>query len=454
MAHCRRAQRVALHTVLFWSFALFLTGVLSTPPLSAEEETSPDISLIGGGLTSDLPGRFALQLPGPSVAEGLRRNSFLAGFPVFHRAFSRRDGLGPHFVNRSCSGCHVENGRGPIGFNKSPLRESTMVVRVSMRRNNSDGTQRVVPGVGFQLLDHDISGRTRHNLQLRWRTVRGRYPDGTRYVLRRPKLTFTVRRVNTRRIAHSLRMTPAVIGTGLLDSIPEETLQSWQDPEDRDGDGISGRINIVPDHRTNADASGRFGFKASQPTVEQQSLAALFFDMGVSNSLFGDRKRGSEFPEDQLLLPLVFYQRLAGVPAPSDQTAPGVAEGFSLFQQIGCTACHKINVSTGANADPELSNQIFHPFTDVLLHNMGRGLADNRREFSAAGREWRTSALWGLGFSKSLSKVRARFLHDGRARSIEEAILWHGGEALASATRFKELHRDQRAAVLAFLGSL
>jgi CxxC motif-containing protein (DUF1111 family) len=267
-------------------------------------------------------------------------------------------------------------------------------------------------------------------------------------------LNFSVPKVNRRRIAASLRMSPPIIGLGLLESIPQETLESWSDPEDTDGNGISGRVNVVPDLRTAASAAGRFGFKAVQPTVEQQSLAALFFDMGISNSLFGDRQRSPEFPENEFLLPLLFYQRLAGVPLPREISNPQHQEGFALFQSIGCADCHRFGVRTGESADPELSDQVIHPFSDLLLHDMGRGLADARREFGAAGREWRTTPLWGLGFSRTVSKVRVAYLHDGRARTLEEAILWHGGEAAASQIRFKQLAAAQREAVLAFLSSL
>lgn len=442
-------QSITVALVLAWA-------ALLCPPMSPTVALADpiDLSQIGGGLTSELPGRFALQLPGPSVQGGDRRQLFLDGFPVFHRAVSRREGLGPRFINRSCAGCHVENGRGPIGFNRSALGESTMVVKVALKRTGADGLQPDVPGLGPQLLDQDTSGKKRHDLSLRWRTIRGQYPDGTAYKLRRPVLNFSVRRVNRRRIAASLRMSPPIIGLGLLESIPQSTLESWSDPEDTDGNGISGRMNIVPDLRTGSSAAGRFGFKAAQPNVEQQSLAALFFDMGISNSLFGDRQRSPEFPENEFLLPLLFYQRLAGVPLPREISNPQHQEGFTLFQSIGCADCHRFGVRTGVNADPELSDQVIHPFSDLLLHDMGRGLADPRREFGAAGREWRTTPLWGLGFSRTVSKVRVAYLHDGRARTIEEAILWHGGEAGPSQNRFKELAVAQREAVLAFLNSL
>lgn len=378
----------------------------------------------------------------------------LDGFGVFHRIFGRAEGGGPFFVNDSCGGCHVENGRGPIRFGGRGRGFSALVVKISEKQSNPDGSPRDVRGIGGVLQDNSLSGRRRFQLELAWQAVRGTYPDGKQYRLRRPSLSFRIRGRSRRGIKHSLRMSPPIIGPGLLDEIPEEVILELADPDDLDGDGISGRPNYVIDRRTGELAIGRFGFKAGNPSLEQQSLGAFFNEMGVTNYLFpGASNDPIEFDGDDLTK-LLFYQRLAGVPRARNQDSPEVILGKGLFQQIGCDSCHRMTVSTGPSADPELANQTFHPFTDLLLHDMGRGLADRRAEFQATGREWRTTPLFGLGFSETISNVNPSYLHDGRARTIEEAILWHGGESKKSRAAFKALSAAERAALIAFLRSL
>ncbi|MCB0339168.1 MAG: thiol oxidoreductase, partial [Bdellovibrionales bacterium] len=251
----------------------------------------------------------------------------------------------------------------------------------------------------------------------------------------------------------SLRMSPLLIGVGLLEAIPEESILSLSDPEDSNNDGISGKPNYVVDIRTQGTALGRFGFKASHPTVEQQSSAAFFHDMGLTNPLFIEANLPFEVSQQELDR-IVVYQVLAGVPKARYQSTDFIEKGRSIFFELGCHKCHTPTFVTGEHKYSELAGQTIHPFTDLLLHNMGPGLRDRRAEFSAKGSEWRTTPLWGLGFAKTLSEVKPRFLHDGRARNLKEAILWHGGEAKSAKDGFKALSKSDREFLISFLNSL
>ncbi|HMO02912.1 MAG TPA: di-heme oxidoredictase family protein [Oligoflexia bacterium] len=437
-------------------FYIFLTANILLF-LSTTRSFAQDISLLGGDLTTEFPGRNALQLPAPNVPDGERKTLQLTGFGDFHRIFTKSKGLGLRFVHRSCGSCHVENGRGPVKFPALNELGSTMVVFASRGKLKSNGVPRAVPVDGlragqFQEFSTNTTRRA-FNLRLTWRSLRGRYPDGKRYNLRQPTVTFRIPNFNARLVKHSLRMTPMVIGPGLIDMIPDSSILSLADPNDLNGDGISGKPNFVIDLRTGQKRLGKFGFKATQPTVEQQSAAAFFGDMGVTTSLF---VRPGKTPEvsDEILHRLTVYQQLGGVPKARRQDEPIIQQGKSLFQAVGCNSCHHMEFLTGDDPSaPELSNQLIHPFSDFLLHDMGAGLADKHAVFEATGREWRTTPLWGLGHVTQ-DKIKRNFLHDGRARTIEEAILWHGGEASASRAAFMALTAEERAALLEFLSAL
>lgn len=412
---------------------------------------SQEIINLGGELSTSIPGHNAIQVAAPNVTDNERRLKQINGFTVFHRLTRREDGLGPRFVSNSCGSCHVQNGKGPIRLGGG---RSTMVVKVSRPGLAPDGSPRPVPGIGEQLQDTSISGRRHFDLRLRWREIGGRYPDGTRYKLRAPDLRFRIPGESFRRVRASLRMTPPLVGLGLLESIPESTILGFSDPADSDGDGISGKPQYVTSLETGERVLGRFGFRASHPNVKEQSGVAAFLDMGLTNEYFPGPGGTKELSDDELSR-VTIYQQLPGVPRARNQDDPQVQLGKALFQQINCQACHKMNLQTGSSAEyPELANQVIHPFTDLLLHDMGPGLADRRPEFNASGREWRTTPLWGLGFVRTVSGVRQGYLHDGRARTVEEAILWHGGEAKASKEAFKNLSKAERSALIKFLMSL
>jgi CxxC motif-containing protein (DUF1111 family) len=437
----------------FRSAVLVVVLILAIDCKYGMTETS-DISRLGGDLSSTLPERHAIQVAAPNVSDRTRFEKQLSGFPVFHSLLSSPEGLGPHFVNNSCGGCHINNGRGPAKFSRGITQGSTMVVKVSVRGKNPDGSPKDVPGIGEQIQDHSVTGKRTASVTLKWIPVTGRYPDKRPYTLRKPDLSISLTGRSSRGILSSLRMTPALIGLGLLDGVSEGTILERADPADADKDGISGEPQYVIDAKTKEKRLGKFGFRASHTTTEEQSAAAAFFDMGVTSSLFPGETATTELTDDNLDR-LTFYQNLAGVPFARDQESPTVVAGRARFDALGCEKCHRATMTTGeVPGYPELSNQTFHPFSDLLLHDMGPGLADKRSEFEASGREWRTTPLWGLGYSYSLSSVKPLFLHDGRARTIEEAILWHGGEAEGSKKAFMKLKKAERDELIAFLRSL
>ena len=422
----------------------------------ADSIKAQDITNLGGDLTSHLPAFASLQLPSPNITSKEREDFHFSSHAQFHAPFDTlipgKVRVGPKFNHTSCGGCHVNDGKGPIKFSNG-VDGSSMLVKVSLKGLLPNGLPRDVPGVGEQLQDHQVKGRSPFNIRLRWKFIEGKFPDGKKYKLRKPDLSFKIPRVNKRKIIHSLRMTPSVIGMGLLEAVPDSTLIALSDPNDANKDGISGKINMVIDRESNSKKIGRFGFKASHPTLKQQSAAAFFHDMGVTSSLFNPDNEEIEV-SDEDLDKITFYQQVPGVHKAKDQSNPDVIRGKEIFQEINCHSCHVMTLKTGNSPIPELANQTFHPFTDLLLHDMGPGLADKRAEFSAQGREWRTTPLWGIGLTKELSPARPGFLHDGRARNIQEAIIWHGGEAKASRNAFMKLKASDRKKLILFLNTL
>lgn len=423
-----------------------------------------DITSLGGDFSSNIPGQNAIAVA-PDIIKGERRLLQLNGFGPFHgKNFDKSTGLGPKLINEACGGCHIRNGKGLVdGRKKSSTvgfantsQGSTMVVKVSLKGLNPDGSPRDVPGIGEQLLDKTLDDINNTNIKLTWRSILGKYPDKTKFSLRAPILKFKINNKNPRKdIVTSLRMTPTVIGVGLLEAVSDQTIENLADPLDSNKDGVTGHPNYIPDLKNGGKKVGRFGFRASHPTVEQQTAAAFIHDMGLTNYLFKSADGTYEVPDSELNL-VTYYQKLGGVPFARNQNDPRVIKGKELFQTIGCNSCHRMTLKTGNHEDPELSNQEIHPFTDLLLHNMGEGLADKRAEFSATGSHWKTTPLWGLGFASDLLNPdgKTTFLHDGRARTIEEAILWHGGEAQNSKKSFMNLKKIDRLDLIEFLKSL
>jgi CxxC motif-containing protein (DUF1111 family) len=435
-------------TTKAWRFCSWLYSFILVLPFLTGAE---DLTLLGGELTTELTGRAAIQVFAPNISDE-NKAAQLRGFAPFHNRFNRRTGLGPSFVNRACGDCHVHNGRGPVRVRSSTSRLTTVVVKVS-RGNRSDGTPRNIPGVGEQLQDSTLQGLSNFGLQLNWTVAPFLFPDGSKILTRFPTASFALPAPAPKAVGVSIRMSPIIIGVGLIEAIPTETIISLSDPDDVNGDGISGRPQFVPDLENGGRGLGRFGFRASHITVAQQSGAAAFHDMGITNQFFPSQDGKLEF-STQDMEDLVVYLALAGVPAARNQSDPQIQRGKELFSSIGCAECHVMTFITGSHRFAELENQTIHPFTDLLLHDMGKGLSDTRPEFEASASEWRTTPLWGLGYSSTVSDVKPRYLHDGRARTIQEAVLWHGGEALKSRRAFQKLEKSSREDLLAFLNSL
>jgi CxxC motif-containing protein (DUF1111 family) len=363
-------------------------------------------------------------------------------------------GLGPLFNNNSCAACHIKNGRGMPELGQALVRTS-LPATGGLVALKTDGVV-ADPNLGTQLQENAVYGvKPEAKAALTWQTVGGAYPDGQAYELRSPKLTLTAidkDRPISANLLTSLRIPPPIFGAGLLEAIPEKTLKEIADPEDRNKDGISGRMNRVWNFETQRMDVGRFGLKASSANLLSQTATAYAHDMGITNPLL-PHSDGTHEISAEVLEASTFYTQTLAVPARNQTEDPIVQTGEKLFAQANCAACHVTSIKTGPAAVSALAHQSIQPYTDLLLHDMGADLADNRPDFEATGQEWRTSPLWGLGLTQTVLPYSG-YLHDGRARTIEEAILWHGGEADKSKQQFMALNQSDRAAMLKFLNSL
>lgn len=381
------------------------------------------------------------------------------------------DGLGPVFNRVGCAGCHTFDGRGrPPEKRGDPM--DSILVRLSLPGVGPHGGPLPHPAYGDQLNDRGIQNVPAEGQAIiDYAEQPGTYGDGEAYSLRKPSLSFVNLAFGALDGAlTSARVGPQVIGMGLLESVPATTLEALADPEDSDGDGISGRVNQVWSGAAQKMMPGRFGWKANAPTLRDQDANAANGDIGLTTSIHPEQNCGegeaacaaayvqpaNEGPElsDAFFEKLLFYMQSIAVPRQRDETTHTVTRGAALFRETGCAACHLPTLQTDANAVlPELANQTFHPFTDLLIHDMGEGLADGRPDFLASGSEWRTPPLWGLGLIQQVNG-HTLLLHDGRARGFAEAILWHGGEAETAKERFRTMPKSDREAVVAFLKSL
>ena len=488
----------------YWRFSALAAAILGALVLLAldllESPSSapPDPAevLPGGGMTRAMGIRKTFLNPAGNLSLDAQMQFFTGGsffrqvWLIAPSSTTARDGLGPLFNARACTGCHERGGRG-----RPPQGPEEPSVSVALRLSipGVDPQLGVVPeptyGDQLQTLgialtrNRDASRGNRSAERLGpigeglgsvvYDSRHGQFVDGEAWELRVP-------RYSVRDLAYgplhadtlvSPRVAPALPGMGLLDAIPLEALLGAADPDDVDGDGISGRINRVWDRVQARTVPGRFGWKASQPNLLQQTAAAFRNDIGITNMLYPSESctvaqapclqarsgRGPHTPHeisDELLVSTANFLRVLAVPQRRHAEAQEVLEGRHLFRRIGCDSCHVPRHVTGEVAGyPELSNQVIWPYTDLLLHDMGDGLADGRSDFDASGSEWRTPPLWGLGWTERVTG-HATYLHDGRARSLTEAILWHGGEAQAAQQAFLNLPRRDRHALVAFLKSL
>jgi CxxC motif-containing protein (DUF1111 family) len=401
---------------------------------------------------------------------------FSTGNAFFNQAWTEppssntsRDGLGPLFNARSCSTCHFKDGRGrpPID---GEVQFRSMLLRIGTGGLGPDGTPLPDPVYGDQLQPSgagDVPGEG--TPRVTYTSIAGAYADGTPYELGAP--SYAIEAPSHGPFALDLkispRVAPAMIGMGLLEAIPESRLEELADPDDADGDGISGRINRVWNVAAGALTVGRFGWKAEQPSVRQQTAGAFIGDLGITSSVFPEQEcteaqvecrnaLGGGDPEisDRLFDRVVRYSELLSVPARATFANEDVLRGKAHFSELGCSGCHTPSHLTSGDAElDEVQNQRIWPYTDLLLHDMGDGLSDQRPSYAATGNEWRTPPLWGLGHYEVVNG-HERLLHDGRASGVAEAILWHGGEAEAAKQRFVELPAQSREDLIAFVESL
>jgi CxxC motif-containing protein (DUF1111 family) len=336
-----------------------------------------------------------------------------------------------------------------------------MLLRVSVPGEGANGGPRPHPKYGLQIQDQAVPGiEPEAEVSVRWWERTGWYPDGSAYGLREPEWS-----VAEDGMFVSARVAPALVGLGLLEAIPEATILERADEHDENDDGISGRANRVWSSSGDALVIGRFGWKANQPSLLEQNAAALAGDLGITSSL-RPRENSVATPggayvmsggdpelDDDFLEKLTFYTSTLAVAPRRDPDDPRVLRGERLFEEAGCVSCHVPTLVTGPHEIPALSEQTVHPYTDLLLHDLGPGLADGRPDWEADGREWRTAPLWGIGLIPIVNG-HSFFLHDGRARNLTEAILWHGGEAARARDAFVALTREDREAIVAFLRSL
>lgn len=437
---------------------------------NADESLPMLTPALGGDTTVVASDEEAFALSAANMPLALRRQ-FEFGNQLFDQAWQppgtadSAQGLGPLFNTNACGACHINNGRGfaPSGADEAP---ESMLVRISV--SDAEGRWAPLATYGDQIQDRALTGyEAEARVRLDWETLVGEYGDGEPYELRRPRLKLTELAYGAMPAdaAVSVRVASPIIGLGLLEMIPEETLFALADPNDDNGDGISGRVNRVFSPRDSAgEAVGRFGWKANSPNLTSQNAAAAFGDIGLTSPIFPaehcppgpntDCGNGTEELSADELRAINVYTRRLGVPMQRRSDDPQVRSGFKVFTDLGCHGCHQPTLVTGQDPRaPDLSSQTIHPFTDLLLHDMGEGLADNRPDFLATGREWRTAPLWGIGLTETVGG-RAAYLHDGRARTLEEAILWHGGEAKASMEAFRSSTAQTRDDLISFLRSL
>jgi CxxC motif-containing protein (DUF1111 family) len=473
-----------------------------TGDLSALLEPTTDFTKLeegeakpGGGATSrgstNTPNAFSLS---SGNMDFKRELDFKVGNGIFRRIWvsapsstNASNGLGPLFNSRGCQNCHLKDGRGHPPFS-SDLRDDSgsMLVRLSVPAATGEETERLAahsvnsipePAYGGQLQNFAIQGfKAEGQLKIDYAELPVTLSGGEVVHLRQPSYAIVDLGYGPMSpdVMISPRVAPPMIGLGLLEAVPEQQILANADPDDKDGDGIAGKPNLVWSREHNKAMLGRFGWKAGVPTIAQQAAEAASGDLGLSTTMmpFPSGDCTEKQPEclnapngnspqhqnvelgDELFKLVVFYSQNLAVPARRNPGDPQVLKGKELFYSIGCTSCHKPKFMTGeVPGQPHLSHQLIWPYTDMLLHDMGEGLADNRPEGAASGHEWRTPPLWGVGLTETVSG-HTLFLHDGRARNLTEAILWHGGEAKPARDKFAALSKDDRDALLAFVNSL
>jgi CxxC motif-containing protein (DUF1111 family) len=461
--------------------SVLLSGLIAAAGLAAcgDPEVDPEVYsgveegewLPGGETTNTLLfGRNAFISPVSNILPE-HEPLFYSGNSYFNQAWveppastTTRDGLGPLFNARSCAACHLHDGRGqPPAPGEDTL---ALLLRLSVPGAASGEAPLPEPRYGGQLQPYGVQGVPGEGRPVAEETVVvGAFEDGAMFELLHPRWRIEEPAYGplSAGVEISPRVAPQMIGLGLLEAIPTERLEALADPDDADGDGISGRVARLP----GTAQPGRFGWKGEQPTVREQSAGAFLGDLGLTTSLHPAQEcspgqeacrsaleGGSPEVDDAILERVAVYSALLAVPARGSWDDPEVLQGKRLFRELGCAGCHVPRHETGEHPSlPELSGQAIWPYTDLLLHDMGPELADGRPVFAASGSEWRTPPLWGIGRFQAVNG-HTRLLHDGRARGVAEAILWHGGEGEESREGFAGLEAAERDALVRFVESL
>ena len=431
----------------------------------------------GGAATVHNTGSNAFAQSAPGLTSEERR-AFVVGNNFFNdnwvtapASTTARDGLGPVFNAQSCSSCHFKDGRGEPPTEQDP-NANGLLLRLSVPGSDAHGGPNPHAAYGDQLQDTAINGvPAEGRIEITEREITGTYDDGTPYTLLDPSYEIAEPAFGPLGddVMVSPRIAPPVFGTGLLEAIDAEDIEAIAATQTEDDGPISGRTNRVWSPVEQQMVLGRFGWKANVATVEEQTAAAFLGDIGITSRIHREQNctpaqsaclaapagGTPDEPEltDSKLDRVVFYTRALAVPARRDVGDPVTDRGEQLFEELSCSTCHVPELRTGDTDIEPLSDQTIRPYTDLLLHDMGDGLADGRSDFDATGTEWRTPPLWGIGLTEAVNR-HSRFLHDGRARDLTEAVLWHGGEAEQSQQGFLALDRSDRDALIAFLNSL
>jgi CxxC motif-containing protein (DUF1111 family) len=450
----------------------------------------PDALTAGPAWTSAEHGKAAYSLP---IAELKKKQAtgFAAGREAFHEAWvvapdpSGVWGLGPTFNEDRCSHCHEANGRSPAVAEGGEATRGPLV-RLSVTGTDEHGGPSPHPNYGDQLQNRGIEDRVppEGKVLVTYSPREVELAGGEIVSLRKPQIIFNDLQFGDidERTMTSLRVAPQLVGLGLLEAVPDETLLAIAERQAEQG--VSGRPNTVWDVENERRAMGRFGWKANQPSVRQQVAAAFIGDIGATTYMFqlencpSTQKECLDMPSASLcggqggcrgntfrpevnpsrLTNISLYLRTLAVPARRNMDDPAVRKGEQLFTQAQCSTCHIPELRTApAGSLPHdivaAADITIHAYTDMLLHDMGPDLADGRPDFEATGSEWRTPPLWGIGLLATVNG-HSDLLHDGRARNVTEAILWHGGEAHAARELFRNMTAEDRAALVKFVDSI
>ncbi|MEM9548699.1 MAG: di-heme oxidoredictase family protein [Bacteroidota bacterium] len=460
--------------LLFCVLITFLTACGEEPEVSSEID--PELLAGGVNFTTFVGGENAFGVQGEELTRDESR-LFVAGNSLFRSnwisapaSVMSLDGLGPVFNAISCGSCHFKDGRAapPDEFS---VDKSGLLFRISVDGFTETGEPRPHPVYGAQIQDRSLPAASYEaKVRIDYEFIAGTLDDGTPYELRKPIYTIEDWQYGdvTNPFDLSPRIASQLVGLGLLENIDEDDILALEDVNDSDNDGISGKANYVHDAENGGTTLGRFGWKSNQPSLRQQNAGAFNGDMGLTSDIFPKddwtETQESQHPEianggepevsEEQIFRISLYVQSLAVPATRNIDDPQYSSGKQLFLDINCSGCHNPSFQTGIGSSiSSLNSQKIAPYTDLLLHDMGPDLADNRPDFEATGTEWRTAPLWGIGLIPAVND-HTRYLHDGRARNLEEAILWHGGEAEESKNKYKSLSLQEREDLLFFIKSI